>query len=121
LIASHVQRFLPVTAAEKPGPRADAAVGRVGVQSRRSWSSVAPGRIRRHVRSMPEFTLFMNPRHGTPGTVTLPASGFRRAKAEIMSWGGYAPTPLRDLTLPGTFRLKDEARRFGLGSFKVLG
>src|SRR5580692_2074896 len=70
---------------------------------------------------MPSFTLFMNPRHGTPGTVTLPAAGFRRAKAEITGWDGYVATPLRDLGMPGTVRLKDEAGRFGLGSFKVLG
>jgi len=86
------------------------------------WRSpVACGRSRRHVRGMPAFTLFMNPRHGTPGTVTLPAAGFRRAKTEITSWGGYAPTPLRDLAMPGMVRFKDEAGRFGLGSFKVLG
>jgi diaminopropionate ammonia-lyase len=70
---------------------------------------------------MSAFTLFMNPRHGTPGIVTLPTAGFRRAKAEITSWDGYAPTPLRDLPLPGTIRLKDESGRFGLGSFKALG
>jgi diaminopropionate ammonia-lyase len=70
---------------------------------------------------MADFTLFMNPRHGTPGAVTLPAAGFRRAKAEIMSWDGYAPTPLLDLPLPGTIRMKDESGRFGLGSFKALG
>jgi len=73
------------------------------------------------------FTLFPNPRHGTPGVVVLPAGGFRRAKAEIASWAGYAPTPLRDLSAiaAGTglsvVRLKDEADRFGLGSFKALG
>ncbi len=70
---------------------------------------------------MPAFTLFMNPRHGTPGTVTLSVSGFRRAKAEITSWDGYEPTPLCDLPMPGIIRLKDEAGHFGLGSFKVLG
>jgi diaminopropionate ammonia-lyase len=70
---------------------------------------------------MSAFTLFMNPRHGTPGIVTLPAAGFRRARSEITSWDGYLPTPLRDLPLPGVVRLKDEAGRFGLGSFKVLG
>jgi len=70
---------------------------------------------------MPDFSLFMNPRRGAPGVVTLPAAGFRRAKAEITSWEGYAPTPLLDLPLPGTIRLKDESGRFGLGSFKVLG
>jgi diaminopropionate ammonia-lyase len=75
----------------------------------------------RHGPPMTTFTLFMNPRHGTPGIVTLPAAGFRRAKAEITSWEGYAHTPLRDLPLPGTIRLKDESGRFGLGSFKALG
>ncbi len=65
--------------------------------------------------------LFINPRHGVPGMVTLPAAGFRRAKAEITSWEGYAPTPLLDLPLSGTVRLKNEAGRFGLGSFKALG
>jgi diaminopropionate ammonia-lyase len=70
---------------------------------------------------MSGLTLFMNPRHGTPGIVTLPAAGYRRAKAEIEGWDGYAPTPLLDLPLPGTVRLKDESGRFGLGSFKALG
>lgn len=77
--------------------------------------------MRRHRAPMSAFTLFLNPRHGTPGVVTLSAAGFRRAKAEIASWEGYAPTPLLDLPLPGTVRLKDESSRFGLGSFKALG
>ena len=57
----------------------------------------------------------------------LPAAGFRRAKAEITAWPGYAATPLRDLpdlasrAGIGTLRLKDESGRFGLGSFKALG
>jgi diaminopropionate ammonia-lyase len=73
------------------------------------------------------FSLFGNPRCGTPGITVLPPAGFRRAKAEITSWSGYLPTPLRDLpdlagqTAIGTLRLKDEASRFGLGSFKALG
>ena len=73
------------------------------------------------------FQLFANPNAGTPGIVVLPAGGFRRAKAEITSWPGYAPTPLRDLPEiaraagVGVVRLKDEAPRFGLGSFKALG
>ena len=70
---------------------------------------------------MASFDLFPNPRRGTPGTVTLSAAGFRRAKAEIVTWDGYAPTPLRDLPMQGTVRLKDESGRFGLGSFKALG
>lgn len=71
--------------------------------------------------------VFANPRHGVPGMVVLPAAGFRRAKAEISGWEGYAPTPLRELPAwaaaadVGVIRLKDEASRFGLGSFKALG
>ena len=73
------------------------------------------------------FRLFPNPRAGVPGIVVLPAGGFRRARAEITSWPDYAPTPLRDLPAlaaqagVGMVRLKDEAGRFGLGSFKALG
>ena len=64
---------------------------------------------------------------GTPGLVILTAAGFRRARAEITSWPDYQPTPLRDLpdiaagAGIGCVRLKDEAGRFGLGSFKPLG
>ena len=73
------------------------------------------------------FRLFPNPRHGVPGVVVLPAGGFRRAKAEITGWAGYAPTPLRDLASIAAdarvarIALKDESGRFGLGSFKSLG
>jgi diaminopropionate ammonia-lyase len=73
------------------------------------------------------FRLFANPRAGTPGIVVLPEAGYRRARAEITSWPGYAPTPLCDLADLaaaagiGALRLKDEAGRFGLGSFKALG
>ena len=73
------------------------------------------------------FRLRANPNFGTPGTVVLPESGFRRAKAEISSWPGYAATPLLDLPDlaaqlgVAAVRLKDEAGRFGLGSFKALG
>ncbi|MEA2249388.1 MAG: diaminopropionate ammonia-lyase [Solirubrobacteraceae bacterium] len=57
----------------------------------------------------------------------LPAAGFSEAQEAISAWPGYAPTPLLDL--PGVARrlgvaqvyLKDEAGRFGLGSFKSLG
>ena len=64
---------------------------------------------------------------GTPGLVILTAAGFRRARAEITSWPDYEATPLRDLpdiaagAGIGCVRLKDEAGRFGLGSFKPLG
>jgi diaminopropionate ammonia-lyase len=73
------------------------------------------------------FTLFVNPRAGTPDLEMLPQAGVRRARAEIASWPDYAPTPLRDLAgiavraRLGTLCLKDEAGRFGLGSFKALG
>ena len=73
------------------------------------------------------FSLFANPRAGVPDSVVLPASGFRQARETITSWPGYAPTPLRDLPAIAqragvtAVRLKDEAERFGLGSFKALG
>ncbi len=73
------------------------------------------------------FSLFPNPNAGTPGVVVLPDRGFRRARTEITSWPGYAVTPLHDLAAIaagagiGAVRLKDEAARFGLGSFKALG
>jgi diaminopropionate ammonia-lyase len=73
------------------------------------------------------FSLFPNPRAGTPGVVTLPANGFRRARKEIAGWEGYAVTPLVDLPAiaagagVAVMRLKDESGRFGLGSFKALG
>ena len=73
------------------------------------------------------FSLFPNPRAGTPGVVTLPANGFRRARKEIVGWEGYAVTPLVDLPAiavdagVAVMRLKDESARFGLGSFKALG
>ncbi|MEJ0017056.1 MAG: diaminopropionate ammonia-lyase [Acetobacteraceae bacterium] len=73
------------------------------------------------------FRLLVNPRFGHAWTSPLPDAGFRAADAEIRSWSGYAPTPLRDLPAlaqaAGVARiaLKDEAGRFGLGSFKALG
>ncbi len=73
------------------------------------------------------FRFLINRRHGTPGVVVLPDSGFRRAKEEIASWPGYAPTPLVDLpdaaaaARVASVRYKDEGGRFGLGSFKALG
>jgi diaminopropionate ammonia-lyase len=68
--------------------------------------------------------LLVNPRFGTPGVTVLPAGGFGRAKATIMGWPDYMPTPLRDLRdMAGVavVRIKDEGSRFGLGSFKALG
>ena len=74
-----------------------------------------------------KFQILLNRHRGTPGVVVLPDNGFRRAKEEIASWPGYAPTPL--LKLPdaaeaarvATVHWKDESGRFGLGSFKALG
>jgi len=57
----------------------------------------------------------------------LPAGGYRRARAEITAWPGYAPTPLHGLPAlaaragVASVQVKDEAPRFGLGSFKALG
>jgi diaminopropionate ammonia-lyase len=91
---------------------------------------LARGAARRNIRRMipnAPFRFLVNRHHGTPGVVVLPEGGFRRAKAEIASWAGYAPTPLLDLpdvaaaTRVGSVHYKDEASRFGLGSFKALG
>ena len=73
------------------------------------------------------YRLMLNRRHGTPGVVVLPDGHFRRAIAEITSWPGYAPTPLLSLgevakaARVAAVHYKDEASRFGLGSFKALG
>ena len=73
------------------------------------------------------FRLMINRHAGTPGVVVLPEGGFRRAKEEIATWEGYAPTPLLTLEdIARTARVasvhwKDEGPRFGLGSFKALG
>ena len=73
------------------------------------------------------FRLYANPRLGSNRTVLLSDAGFQRARAEITAWDGYELTPLHDLPafarqagLEGIL-LKDEATRFGLGSFKALG
>lgn len=46
------------------------------------------------------FRLFMNPRHGVPGVVVLPESGFRRAAAEVRAWPEHLPEPPRALPEP---------------------
>lgn len=57
----------------------------------------------------------------------LSAADFDAAAAEIAAWDGYAPTPLRRLDALaaevglGSILVKEEAGRFGLGSFKALG
>jgi diaminopropionate ammonia-lyase len=64
----------------------------------------------------------------TPAAAALlPEAAHEAARREITAWPGYAPTPIVDL--PGLARAagvaavhyKDEAHRFGLGSFKALG
>lgn len=65
--------------------------------------------------------------YGPRQQAVLNRAAFERARREIASWPGYAPTPL--VMLPGLARhsgiaalgYKDESRRFGLGSFKALG
>ena len=73
------------------------------------------------------FRLFANPRLDAAAAGSLPLAGFVRARNEITTWRDYAPTPLRDLPAlaeqagVACIRLKDEAGRFSLGSFKALG
>jgi diaminopropionate ammonia-lyase len=73
------------------------------------------------------FRLIANPRLRDVTGSTLPQTGFQHAKTEITGWTGYAVTPLRELEAIAreaglqAIRLKDEASRFGLGSFKALG
>jgi diaminopropionate ammonia-lyase len=76
---------------------------------------------------------FANPRaqRGTPigerQRAVLSQEAMRAARDEIRTWPGYAPTPL--VALDGLAKAcdiarldyKDEARRFGLNSFKALG
>ncbi len=72
-----------------------------------------------------------NQSHQTLGFPNLPGSlnsrNMAAASAEISSWPGYAPTPLHSLpeiaAVCGVEAVlyKDEATRFGLGSFKALG
>lgn len=65
--------------------------------------------------------------YGPARAAILNADALASARAEITAWPGYAPTPLRDLAplaaAAGLAALhyKDEAGRFGLGSFKALG
>ncbi len=73
------------------------------------------------------FRVFTNPRCGESLVSPLPDDEYQRAKTAITAWPDYHPTPMRDLPAMarqagiGALRLKDEAGRFGLGSFKALG
>jgi diaminopropionate ammonia-lyase len=77
--------------------------------------------------------LYLNPRAERDGAydaakrAILNDKALDVARSAISAWPGYRPTPLRPL--PGLARAtgvaavhyKDEAERFGLGSFKALG
>src|SRR5262245_63601854 len=78
--------------------------------------------------------VFANPRatHNAPyaadgRAAILSLAALADAKREIMSWPGYKPTPLHLLPKLAAragidaVLYKDEAERFGLGSFKALG
>lgn len=62
-----------------------------------------------------------------PRQTILSLEGALAARAEISTWSGYDITPMRELTpVAAACRVrsvlyKDEASRFGLGSFKALG
>jgi diaminopropionate ammonia-lyase len=80
------------------------------------------------------FRLFENPRRAPTAKYAvggrreiLNLAAFGDARREIMSWPDYKPTRLRSLSnlaaavQVGDIYYKDEADRFGLGSFKALG
>jgi diaminopropionate ammonia-lyase len=80
------------------------------------------------------FQVFANPRatrdapYAADGRAAiLSLAGLACAKREITAWPGYKPTPLRLLPKLAAragidaILYKDEAERFGLGSFKALG
>ena len=80
------------------------------------------------------FRVFANPRaaHDAPyaadgRAAILSLAALACAKREIMAWPGYKPTPLHLLPKLAArvgidaILYKDEAERFGLGSFKALG
>jgi diaminopropionate ammonia-lyase len=80
------------------------------------------------------FRLFVNPRASRACPYDAQGRGdilslarLAQAKREITSWPGYKPTPLLPLSGlaaaagVGEILYKDEAGRFGLGSFKGLG
>jgi len=66
-------------------------------------------------------------RYGPEQEEVLNAPAFDRARKTIESWPGYGLTPLVPLSGiareagVGALHYKDEASRFGLGSFKALG
>ncbi|WP_265307100.1 diaminopropionate ammonia-lyase [Verminephrobacter eiseniae] len=68
-----------------------------------------------------------NAQYGERRQAILGGQAYLRAEQQIKRWPGYVPTPLRDLKglakAAGVAQVlyKDEADRFGLGSFKALG
>ena len=66
-------------------------------------------------------------RSGDSAYTALTPDNFLAAIEEITCWAGYAPTPLHSLDSLASrigvraIYYKDEASRFGLGSFKALG
>lgn len=86
------------------------------------------------VREQGAVQLYLNPRcvqdsqeYDASLQSILSVAAFEQAQASIVQWPGYAPTPLRHLPglaaqmKVGGVYYKDEAGRFGLGSFKALG
>jgi diaminopropionate ammonia-lyase len=79
------------------------------------------------------FALAANPSarpgadYGPKQAAVLDAEGLETARQTITAWPGYAPTPLVELSgiaraaAIGRLDYKNEAPRFGLGSFKPLG
>jgi diaminopropionate ammonia-lyase len=76
--------------------------------------------------------ILLNPRYarapyGVRERAAHSLAGFELAKTEITAWPGYEPTPLVNLRGLAhalgiaAVHYKDEAGRFGLGSFKALG
>lgn len=75
---------------------------------------------------------FANPKaapadYGPAQKKLLSREALAKARPEIESWPGYAPTPLHEMpglakaAGIGTLWYKDEGQRFGLKSFKALG
>lgn len=81
--------------------------------------------MRVHCATNPAFR--PDAEYGARQRAVLGGPAWLRARQQIVQWPGYAPTPLRDLKglaqAAGIAQIlyKDEAGRFGLGSFKALG
>jgi diaminopropionate ammonia-lyase len=81
----------------------------------------------------PQVHVHPNPRvertqpYEAAGLGLLDAASYERARAEISTWSGYAPTMLRTPAIlaraagVAQVAVKDEGGRFGLGSFKAIG